>query len=260
MSSDTNLSTPETAPSSATPEMGSDSVDPSRDSPATATPAEASLADSPGEPSPAATTTDVATTATDAAATASESESAPATTPEIVAHEPAASTPSPAAATSVSPAPTISTPPASPTAQAQAAPTPPTPAAPVADAAIAERITIAGGHSNDATTDSSGGEWELLTSKIKDWFNANDIGEQINQARQPLRLIAYFIGLLLVLKVYSGLLSAIGTIPLAPRLLELVGLCSVISFSATRLVRSNDRREVIDGLRQRWSAFSGSKN
>ena len=228
MSSDTNLSTPETAPSSATPEMGSDSVDPSRDSPATATPAEASLADSPGEPSPAATTTDVATTATDAAATASESESAPATTPEIVTHEPAASTPSPAA--------------------------------PVADAAIAERITIAGGHSNDATTDSSGGEWELLTSKIKDWFNANDIGEQINQARQPLRLIAYFIGLLLVLKVYSGLLSAIGTIPLAPRLLELVGLCSVISFSATRLVRSNDRREVIDGLRQRWSAFSGSKN
>jgi hypothetical protein len=226
MSSDTNLSTPETAPSSATPELGSNSVDPSRDSPATATPAEAS---------PAATITDVATTATDAAATASESE----------------------------PEPTIASAPASPTAQAPPAatpPTPPTPAAPVADAAIAERITIAGGHSNDATTDSSGGEWELLTSKIKDWFNANDIGEQINQARQPLRLIAYFIGLLLVLKVYSGLLSAIGTIPLAPRLLELVGLCSVISFSATRLVRSNDRREVIDGLRQRWSAFSGSKN
>ena len=188
---------------------------------------------------------DVATTATDAAATASESEPAPATTPEIVAHEPAAPTPSPAAATSVSPAPTISTP----------------PAAPVADAAIAERISIPGGHSNDATTDTSdGGEWELLTSKIKNWFDANDIGEQINRARQPLRLLAYFIGLLLVLKVYSGLLGAIGSIPLAPRLLELVGLCSVISFSATRLVRSNDRREVIDGLRQRWSAFSGSKN
>ena len=152
---------------------------------------------------------------------------------------------------------------ATPTAQAPVAPTPPTPptpAAPVADAAIAERITIPGGHSNGDTSPSEGGEWELLTSKIKDWFDANDIGEQINQARQPLRLLAYAIGLLLVLKVYSGLLGAIGTIPLAPRLLELVGLCTVISFSATRLVRSNDRREVIDGLRQRWAAFSGSKN
>ena len=152
---------------------------------------------------------------------------------------------------------------ATPTAQAPVAPTPPTPptpVAPVADAAIAERITIPGGHSNGDTSPSEGGEWELLTSKIKDWFDANDIGEQINQARQPLRLLAYVIGLLLVLKVYSGLLGAIGTIPLAPRLLELVGLCTVISFSATRLVRSNDRREVIDGLRQRWAAFSGSKN
>ena len=152
---------------------------------------------------------------------------------------------------------------ATPTAQAPVAPTPPTPptpAAPVADAAIAERITIPGGHSNGDTSPSEGGEWELLTSKIKDWFDTNDIGEQINQARQPLRLLAYAIGLLLVLKVYSGLLGAIGTIPLAPRLLELVGLCTVISFSATRLVRSNDRREVIDGLRQRWAAFSGSKN
>ena len=77
-----------------------------------------------------------------------------------------------------------------------------------------------------------------LLQRCYDWFDANDIGEQINRARQPLRLLAYFIGLLLVLKVYSGLLGAIGSIPLAPRLLELVGLCTVIYFSATRLVRS----------------------
>ena len=121
---------------------------------------------------------------------------------------------------------------------------------------IAERITIPGGHSSDV---SSGGEWDLLTSKIKDWFDANDIGDQIQQARQPLRLLAIFIALLLVLKVYSGLLSAIGTIPLAPRLLQLVGLCSAIAFSTTRLVRSEERRQVLEGLRQRWTAFSGSK-
>ena len=139
---------------------------------------------------------------------------------------------------------------------------PPEPAAPVSpavDSVIAERITILGDTSSDDTTANSGGEWDLLTSKIREWFEANDIGEQINQARQPLRLVAYAIGFLLVLKVYSGLLSAIGTIPLAPRLLELVGLCSVISFSATRLVRTADRREVIEGLRQRWTAFSGGK-
>jgi len=139
-------------------------------------------------------------------------------------------------------------------------PTPPIAATPGDDVAIAERITIPGGHNNDNTTANSGGEWDLLTSKIKDWFDANDIGEQINQARQPLRLLAYFIGFLLVLKLYTGLLDAIGTIPLAPRLLELVGLWSMITFSSTRLMRSDQRSEVIKGLRQRWSAFSGSKN
>ena len=40
-------------------------------------------------------------------------------------------------------------------------------------------------------------------------------------------------------------------------LLELAGLVAMVQFSLTRLVRSNDRREVIEGLKQRWQSFRG---
>ena len=40
-------------------------------------------------------------------------------------------------------------------------------------------------------------------------------------------------------------------------LLELAGLIAVIQFGLTRMVRSSDRRQVIDGLRQRWQSFRG---
>lgn len=156
------------------------------------------------------------------------------------------------AAASEAPAP--ATPPAS-----TFAATPPSTTAAEVDAAIAERIAIPAGSSGDDVGESTGGEWDLLTSKVTDWWETNDIDEQINNLRQPLRVGAILIGLFLVLKVYSGLLAAIGSIPLAPRLLELVGVCWVARFSATRLVRSGDRREVLEGLRQRWSAFTGTK-
>jgi len=247
MSSDTNLSTSETAPSSANGNFGAAAAATQESSSASTPATDSSDATSPSsEPALAALSEPAAAATTTAEAEPQDETGAAAATP---------TTQAPVAPTTQAPV--------APTTQAPVAPTPPappTPAAAAADAAIAERITIPGGHSNGDTSTSEGGEWELLTSKIKDWFDANDIGEKFNQARQPLRLLAYFIGLLMVLKVYSGLLGAIGTIPLAPRLLELVGLYSVISFAATRLVRSNDRREVIDSLRQRWSSFSGSKN
>ena len=94
---------------------------------------------------------------------------------------------------------------------------------------------------------------------MKAWWESNDIGEQVSQLRQPLRIAAYLIGALLVLRVYAGLLAAIDNIPLASGLLELVGVCWVLRFSATRLVRSQDRAEVLQGLRQRWTSFAGKK-
>ncbi|MEB3159213.1 MAG: CAAD domain-containing protein [Synechococcus sp.] len=126
----------------------------------------------------------------------------------------------------------------------------------VPDPVIAERITIpASSHSDDSTA--TGGEWDLLTAKVSAWWESNDMGTQINNLRQPLRVVASLIAVILVLKVYAGVLAAIGSIPLAPRLLELVGVIWVARFAATRMVRSSDRRVVLDGLRQRWSQFSG---
>ena len=146
---------------------------------------------------------------------------------------------------------------AQPEAPKQAVAVPETPKPP-SDPVIAERITIPANPSSDDSAP-EGGEWDLLTAKVKAWWESNDIGEQVSQLRQPLRIAAYLIGALLVLRVYAGLLAAIDNIPLASGLLELVGVCWVLRFSATRLVRSQDRAEVLQGLRQRWTSFAGKK-
>ena len=133
---------------------------------------------------------------------------------------------------------------------------PPNPPAPVAlDPAIAERIEIPASTSQESET--SGGEWELLTSKLGDWWQNNDFDAQVNNLRQPLRILGILIAVGLVLKVYTGLLGAIGSIPLAPRLLELVGLYWVVHFSTTRLVRSDERSKVIQSVQERWTSFTG---
>jgi hypothetical protein len=72
-----------------------------------------------------------------------------------------------------------------------------------------------------------------------------------------LSLLAGLIALLLVLRVYSGLVNVLDSLPLLPGLLELVGLITVVQFSLTKLVRSDDRRQVISGLQQRWQSFKG---
>ena len=146
---------------------------------------------------------------------------------------------------------------AQPEAPKQAVAVPETPKPP-SDPVIAERITIPANPSSDDSAP-EGGEWDLLTAKVKAWWESNDIGEQVSQLRQPLRIAAYLIGALLVLRVYAGLLAAIDNIPLASGLLELVGVCWVLRFSATRLVRSQERAEVLQGLRQRWTSFAGKK-
>ncbi|MGC6483956.1 MAG: CAAD domain-containing protein [Synechococcus sp.] len=124
------------------------------------------------------------------------------------------------------------------------------------DAVIAERITIPANpsHGDDSP---KGGEWDLLTAKVSAWWERNNVAEQISGLRQPLLIFGYLIGAILILKVYGGLLAAIGSIPLASGLFELVGVCWLVRFSSTRLVRNEDRAEVIQDLRQRWSAFTG---
>jgi hypothetical protein len=105
--------------------------------------------------------------------------------------------------------------------------------------------------------DQDGGEWELLVEKVRTWISSGQLQEQWQSARTPLSLLAGLIAVLLVLRVYSAVLGVLDSIPLLPGLLELAGLVAVVQFSLTRLVRSNDRREVIEGLKQRWKSFRG---
>jgi hypothetical protein len=102
-----------------------------------------------------------------------------------------------------------------------------------------------------------GGEWELLLAKIGAWINSGQLQQQLQSARTPLTALAALITLVLVLRIYGALLAVIDGFPLLSGLLELAGLIAVVRFALTRLVRSEDRREVIAGLRQRWQSFRG---
>ena len=128
---------------------------------------------------------------------------------------------------------------------------------PAASEAIAERIQVAATASSDDTT-SGGGEWDLLSSKVRQWWDDNNLVELWQRSRRPLFLLVGLIGLTLLIRIYSGILAAIGSIPLAPRLFELVGLGWVIWFSTTRLIRSEERKALLANVGGIWAAFRGS--
>ena len=130
---------------------------------------------------------------------------------------------------------------------------------PAASEAIAERIQVAATTSSRADDNSSeGGEWDLLSSKVRQWWDDNTLVDLWQRSRRPLFLIVGLIGLTLLIRIYSGILAAIGSIPLAPRLFELVGLGWVIWFSVTKLIRSEERKALLANVGGIWSAFRGS--
>lgn len=106
-------------------------------------------------------------------------------------------------------------------------------------------------------TSGEGGEWELLLEKLRQWIGSGQLQEQWQASRTPLSLLAGLIALLLVLRLYGALLAVIDSLPLLPGLLELAGLIAVVQFSLTRLVRSEERRSLIQSLQQRWKSFRG---
>ena len=110
-----------------------------------------------------------------------------------------------------------------------------------------------------ASNEGEGGEWELLVEKVQQWIGSGQLQQQWQTARTPITLVAGLIGLLLVLRIYGALLGVVESLPLLPGLLELVGVISVVRFSLTRLVKSDDRHQVIEGLKQRWSSFRGQR-
>ena len=169
------------------------------------------------------------------ASDASASEAA--ATPES---QPAATAPAPSV---IEPAPiTQATAPA-------AQPSPPT-------SSIAERVQVPA-QAPSETNDESGGEWEMLSGRIKEFWEANNLVEWWQSLRQPLILMGALLGLILTLRIYGGILDAIATVPLAPRLFQLVGTIYAFWFATTRLVKSDERKKVSSNLQDLWNSIRG---
>ena len=131
---------------------------------------------------------------------------------------------------------------------------PPVPTVPT----VATTIDLpARGGSAGASPTAEGGEWALLLSKLQAWLATGQLQAQLQAARTPFTLVAGLIAVLVVLQIYGALLAVIDSFPLAPGLLELVGLIGLVRFALVKLVRSQERRALIEGLQQRWKAFQG---
>jgi len=180
--------------------------------------------------------------------------------PEVTAEEPTAAAATPPAEEAPDQEPLTAAPeaPVEPIAAAPVTP-PPVPTAPVVTdtPTVASTLDVPARSELGATPNEEGGEWDLLVQKLRNWISSGQLQEQWQAARTPLSLLAGLIAVLLVLRVYSAVLGVLESIPLLPGLLELAGLIAVVQFSLTRLVRSNDRSEVINSLKQRWKSFRG---
>jgi len=132
----------------------------------------------------------------------------------------------------------------------------PVPPPPVPTVATTIDLPARGGSTGTSPT-AEGGEWALLLSKLQAWLATGQLQAQLQAARTPLTLVAGLIAVLVVLQIYGALLAVIDSFPLAPGLLELVGLIALVRFALVKLVRSQERRALIEGLQQRWKAFQG---
>ena len=121
------------------------------------------------------------------------------------------------------------------------------------DPVITSTVTIP---AQETSTD-EGGEWDLLVEKVKAWIESKQLGSLWDQARLPLRLIGGLILFVIVSTVYSGILGTINKVPLAPRLLELTGVIWLLNFARCNLVRSSDRKQVIDAVGSTWNKVVG---
>ena len=140
-------------------------------------------------------------------------------------------------------------------------PVAPEPAAPPVKApaspSIAERISVPAQASEDSSEE-DGGEWDLLSSRIKQFFEANNLQDQWQSLRQPLFLLGGLIVVILTMRIYGGILDAIATVPLAPRLFQLVGAFYAVWFAATRLIRAEERKKISANVNDLWTSLRGS--
>ena len=118
-------------------------------------------------------------------------------------------------------------------------------------------IPARSGSSEAEPQNGEGGEWELLLAKLRQWLDQNELQNLWVQARRPVTLLAALVGVLLVLRVYSAILSALDSLPLVPGLLELAGVVWVVRYGIPKMLRSSERDRLLGGLGQSWKAFRG---
>jgi hypothetical protein len=123
-----------------------------------------------------------------------------------------------------------------------------------------ESTTLIPASGDPSGTDASGeggGEWELLLGKVRQWLDTGKLQALWAQARTPISLTLAAAALLMVLRVYTALLSAIESLPLIPGLLELVGVVWAVRFGVPRLLQRSQRQELFGSLQERWNSFRG---
>ena len=167
--------------------------------------------------------------------------------PELAATAAPAETAS--TATAPAPAPAQTAAPVEPAAQPVSPPSP--------SPSIAERVSVPAQASTDSG-DEEGGEWDLLSNRFKQFFEANNLQDQWQSLRQPLFLIGGLLVLILTIRIYGGILDAIATVPLAPRLFQLVGTFYGAWFAATRLIRADERKKISANVQDLWRSLRGS--
>ena len=109
----------------------------------------------------------------------------------------------------------------------------------------------------DASEAGEGGEWDLLTGKVRTWFDGAQLQERWESLGGPLRAAGLLLAAVVLLRLYSALLETLADLPLVPRLLQLAGLLSVAQFALTRLVRTSERERILTSWRERWNDFRG---
>ena len=125
------------------------------------------------------------------------------------------------------------------------APEPPVVEAPAADSPIASTVSVP---ADPSASDSEGGGWHLLMEKLNGWLADAKLMELWQQSQRPLKLLGGALALLLVLQLTGAVLGTLDAIPMLPRLLQLTGLIYLVLFASRRLVRSDERRSLIEGI------------
>ena len=133
-------------------------------------------------------------------------------------------------------------------------PEPPAPEPPAAESPIASTVSVP---ADPSASDGEGGEWHLLMEKLNGWLAEAKLMELWQQSQRPLKLLGGALALLLVLQLTSAVLGTLDAIPMLPRLLQLTGLIYLVLFTSRRLVRSDERRSLIEGIKTSWSSFTG---